>query len=113
MRANCKTCATRGKTRIHDAHLGVFDLSAAFAATYGLGRIAFDQRHDFAAAGNWFESYVKSFPQAPLRREAAGLMLESRLKAGDNARARDAADRYLDLFEDGPLAPKARDIRGH
>jgi hypothetical protein len=34
MRANCKTCATRGKrafTRIHDAHLGVFDLSAAFA----------------------------------------------------------------------------------
>ena len=86
---------------------------SAPAATYGLGRIAFDQRHDFVSAGNWFESYVKRFPQAPLRREAAGLMLESRLKAGDNARARDAADLYLGLFSDGPLAPKARDIRGH
>jgi ferric-dicitrate binding protein FerR (iron transport regulator) len=86
---------------------------SAPAATYGLGRVAFDQRKDYVAAGNWFESYVKRFPQGPLAREAAGLMLESRLKAGDNARARDAADLYLRLFSDGPLAPKAREIRGH
>lgn len=87
--------------------------SSAQAALYGLGRIAFDQRKDFVAAGNSFETYVKRFPHGPLAREASGLLLESRLKAGDNVRARAAADSYLQAFPDGPHAPKAREIRGH
>jgi TolA-binding protein len=83
------------------------------AALYALGKIAFDQRKDYVAAGNWFEAYVQRFPDGPLAKEAAGLVLESRLKAGDNARARAAADRYIELFPNGPLAPKASAIRGH
>jgi TolA-binding protein len=82
-------------------------------ALYALGKIAFDQRKDYGAAGDWFQAYVQRFPDGPLAKEAAGLVLESRLKAGDNAKARAAADRYIELFPDGPLAPKARGIRGH
>ncbi len=87
--------------------------ASAQRALFGLGRLAFDQRKDYAAAGNAFESYLKRFPDGSLRREAASLLLESRLKAGDNVRARAAAESYLQVYPDGPLAPKARDIRGH
>jgi hypothetical protein len=78
-------------------------------AVYLLGKLAFDQQKDYVAAGNAFESYVKRFGdgKGPLVREAAGLLLESRLKAGDNARAREAARRYLDAFPDGPHAKLA------
>jgi hypothetical protein len=83
------------------------------AALYGLGRMAFDQRENYAVAGDWFERYVNRFPTGPVVREAAGLLLESRVKARDNVRARAAADAYLDSFPDGPHASKAREIRGH
>jgi ferric-dicitrate binding protein FerR (iron transport regulator) len=89
-----------------------FPASAA-GALYGLGRVAFDQRHDYAAAASWFQSYVNRFPNGPMAKEAAGLLLESRLNAGDNAGARDAAGIYLRINPHGPLASKARAIQGH
>jgi transmembrane sensor len=82
-------------------------------ALYRLGKLAFDQQKDYVAAGNVFESYVKRFPRGKLRAEAAGLLLESRLKAGDNARAREAAARYLASFPDGPHAKLARATDRH
>jgi TolA-binding protein len=82
-------------------------------ALIGLGKIAFYQTHDYPAAAKWFGLYVQRFSQGPLVREAAGLVLESRIKAGDNAGARAAADSYLMSFPDGPHAKLARDTRGH
>jgi hypothetical protein len=83
------------------------------SALMGLGRIELDQRHNPAAAAKWFDAYVKRFPHGPVAQEAAGLLLESRLKAGDNAGARDAAAAYLRSFSDGPRAKQARDIVSH
>lgn len=82
-------------------------------AVYLLGKLAFDQQHDYAAAGDYFESYVNHFSKGPLVHEAFGLLLESRVKAGDNAAAREAAARYLDLFPHGPYAAQASKIVGH
>jgi ferric-dicitrate binding protein FerR (iron transport regulator) len=87
--------------------------ASAAAALYGLGRMEFDQRKNWVAAARAFQSYVERFPTGPVAREAAGLLLESRLKAGDNAGARDAAGIYLRINPDGPLAPKARALRGN
>ncbi|HEY7376711.1 MAG TPA: FecR domain-containing protein [Polyangia bacterium] len=82
-------------------------------AVMGLGRIELDQHNNPGAAAKWFDAYVKRFPHGPLAQEAAGLLLESRLKAGDNAGARDAAAAYLRSFSDGPRAKQARDIVSH
>jgi hypothetical protein len=82
-------------------------------AVMGLGRIELDQHNSPAAAAKWFALYVKRFPRGPVAQEAAGLLLESRLKAGDNAGARDAAAAYLRSFSDGPRAKQARDIVSH
>jgi hypothetical protein len=81
------------------------------AALFGLGKIALDQHHDPVAAAKWFHGYVER--GGPLAREAAGLLLVSRIKAGDNAGARDAAASYLSSFPDGPHAKLARDTVRH
>ena len=82
-------------------------------AVYELGRLAFDQRKNYAAAESYFSEYVKRFPTGALVGEAAGLLLESRIKAGHNAGARDAAASYLRSFPNGPHAKLARDTVGH
>lgn len=82
-------------------------------AVYELGRLAFDQRKNYAAAESYFSEYVKRFPRGALVGEAAGLLLESRIKAGHNAGARDAAAHYLSRFPNGPHAKLARDTVGH
>jgi hypothetical protein len=76
--------------------------------TFALGLIAFEGRHDYRAAGDWFAGYLRSFPRGPLAREAAGRLIESRIKAGDDGQARDAAASYLRAFPDGPHAALAR-----
>lgn len=83
------------------------------AALIGMGKIAFDQHQDYAGAARWFDEYVQRFPHGAVAQEAAGLLLESRLKAGDNAGARDAAAAYLESFPNGPRAKQARGIVGH
>jgi hypothetical protein len=78
-----------------------------------MGRIEYDQHNNPAAAARWFDAYVQRFPHGTFLQEAAGLLLESRLKAGDNAGARDAAASYLQLFPNGPRAKQAHGIVGH
>ena len=90
-----------------------FPSATPHQALFGLGKIAFDQHRDYASAAKWFGRYVQRFPQGPLVREAAGLLLVSRIKAGDNAGARAAAESYLQRFQDGPHAKLARDTRGY
>jgi TolA-binding protein len=82
-------------------------------AVIALGRIELDQHNNPVAAARWFDEYMKRFPHGELAQEAAGLLLESRLKAGDNAGARDAAESYLEHFPDGPYAKKAHGIVSH
>jgi hypothetical protein len=75
---------------------------------YALGLIAFEGRHDYKLAGDLFGSYLRSFPRGPLAREAAGRLIESRLKGGDDMEARRAASAYLHDFPGGPYAALAR-----
>ena len=75
---------------------------------YALGLIAFEGRHNYKMAGDLFGSYLRSFPRGPLAREAAGRLIESRLKAGDDMEARRAATAYLHDFPGGPYAKLAR-----
>jgi hypothetical protein len=76
--------------------------------TFALGLIAFEGRHNYKQAGDLFASYLRSFPRGPLAREAAGRLIESRLKAGDDAQARQAAASYLHDFPGGPHAALAK-----
>ncbi len=75
---------------------------------YALGLIAFEGRHNYKLAGDLFGSYLRSFPHGPLAREAAGRLIESRLKAGDDLEARRAASAYLHDFPGGPHAALAK-----
>jgi hypothetical protein len=81
---------------------------AADRPTFALGLIAFEGHHDYAAAGDWFASYLRLYPRGPLAREAAGRLIESRLRAGDDGEARQAAASYLRAFPEGPHAALAR-----
>lgn len=81
---------------------------ASATAAFELGRIAFDGQHDFAAAGDWFDTYLRERPAGALAREALGRAIESRHRAGDSARAAKLATRYLATYPDGPHAKLAR-----
>lgn len=76
--------------------------------TFALGLIAFEGRHNYRQAGELFAGYLRSFPRGPLAREAAGRLIESRLKAGDDLAARQAAASYLHDFPGGPHAALAK-----
>jgi len=89
-----------------------FQSSTPPLALFGLGKIAFYQNRDYASAARWFGLYIKR-GEGSLAREAAGLLLESRIKAGDNAGARAAAESYLKSYADGPHAKLAHDTVGH
>jgi len=101
---------TRAETAYHAA-LRRFPSAPPAQVLYGLGKIAFDQQKDYRAAAKWFDKYLER-SDAPLAREAAGLLLVSRIKAGDNAGARAAAKSYLKKYEDGPHAKLAHDTVG-
>ncbi|HSQ64098.1 MAG TPA: FecR domain-containing protein [Polyangiaceae bacterium] len=79
-------------------------------AAFDLGRLAFDQRHDYADAATWFSTCLKEDPNGPLDREAAGRLIEARKRAGDAGGARAAAREYLTRYPDGPHAPLAKSI---
>ncbi len=80
----------------------------AATAAFELGRIAFDGHHDFVAAGNWFDTYLRERPSGALAREALGRDIEARHRAGDSAHAQDLATRYIASYPDGPHASLAR-----
>jgi len=73
-----------------------------------LGKVAFDQRHDYAQAADWFAKCWQEQPQGGLAREAAGRRLEALRKAGSSAQATQAARDYLERYPTGPHAELAR-----
>lgn len=82
----------------------------AAMAAFTLGRIAYDDRHSFREAAEWFQSYLRDEPSGGLAREAAGRLIEAYRAAGDAAAARAAAQTYLSRYPAGPQAALARSI---
>jgi TolA-binding protein len=82
------------------------------AATFALGRIAFDELRDDAEAAQWFATLLREHPAGSLTREATGRLIEALVRSGDHASARAHAARYLEAFPLGPHAPLARRVLG-
>jgi transmembrane sensor len=82
----------------------------AATAAFTLGRVAFEQKHAYGEASKWFATYLREQPVGPLMGDAAGRLMESLLRAGDEAGARAEADHYLHRFPEGPYASEARGI---
>jgi TolA-binding protein len=82
----------------------------AATAAFALGRIAFDQRADYADAARWFQAYLEQLPNGPLMGDAAGRSMQARFRSGDRDAARAEAQRYLSRFPAGPYASQARRI---
>ncbi|MBN1605310.1 MAG: FecR domain-containing protein [Polyangiaceae bacterium] len=79
----------------------------AATAAFLLGRSA-----PPSEAARWFTTYLGEQPSGPLAREAAGRLIESYHRAGDSARARQAATVYLAQYPSGPHAAFARSMLG-
>ncbi len=82
----------------------------ASRAAFDLGRLAFDQKHDYADAASWFLTCLREDPNGPVDREAAGRLIEARKRAGDDAGAKAAARDYLTRYPDGPHAALAKSL---
>jgi TolA-binding protein len=80
------------------------------AAAFALGKVAFDQRHAYGQAAEWFATCVREQPDGPLAREASGRQIEALRNAGDAAGAQRAARAYLARYPDGPHADVARSV---
>jgi transmembrane sensor len=80
----------------------------AAVAAFAMGRIAFDQRADFADAARWFRTYLAEQPGGRLDRDALGRLMESLSRQGDTGGARSEATRYLERYPTGPHAEMAR-----
>jgi TolA-binding protein len=78
------------------------------AAAFALGKVAFDQRHAFGQAAEWFATCMREQPGGPLVREASGRRVEALRNSGDAAGAQRAAREYLSRYPDGPHADIAR-----
>ena len=82
----------------------------ASTAAFTLGRLAFEQKHDYPEAALWFATYLHEQPAGPLMGDAFGRLMEARLRAGDQAGARLDAEQYLRRFPEGPYASQAYGI---
>jgi TolA-binding protein len=98
-------------TRARQAYLAArAKLAGGGRSAYSLGLTAFDQEKDFALAARWFDVYLREQPDGRLRGEAEGRLIESWQRAGDQEKARKAAERYLQDYPDGTQAPLARQL---
>ncbi len=80
------------------------------AAAFALGKVAFDQRHAYAQAAEWFSTCMREQPSGPLVREAWGRRVEALRNAGDSVGAQRVAREYLARYPDGPHADIARSV---
>jgi hypothetical protein len=95
----------------YGAALNRFPGSAATdRATFSLGVIAFEMRHDYAGAARWFDRTLHEHPKGPLATEAAGRLMEALARSGDSARAHAVARAYLREHPKGPHAALAQRI---
>jgi hypothetical protein len=77
-------------------------------SAFALGLVAFEQRHDFRAAAQWFATYLREQPRAPLAEQAEGRLIDAWQRAGEAGNARVAAKGYLARYPHGAYADLAR-----
>ena len=82
---------------------------AAADAAFVLGRMQFHSGGHRSSA-TWFETYLRERPDGRFAREAAGRLVEAYYRSGDEDDARDAAERYLRQYPNGPHAGLARSV---
>jgi transmembrane sensor len=80
------------------------------AAAFALGKVAFDQRHAYREASDWFATCLREQPDGPLARESAGRRIEALRNAGEDGPAAQAAREYLSRYPDGPHAGVAKSV---
>ena len=83
----------------------------ASAASFELGRLAFDGDDD-AAAISWFEACLSEAPEGPFARDAQGRLMEAQQRSGDRISARATAGHYLQAWPLGPHGGLARSLLG-
>lgn len=84
---------------------------ATTAALY-LGRMAFDQQHQYAVAAKWFKIYLSEQKGGTLHREVLGRLMETQYKANMHSDAKHTATKYLEQYPEGPQAGRARELSG-
>ncbi len=84
---------------------------ATTAALY-LGRMAFDQQHQYAVAAKWFKIYLSEQKGGTLHREVLGRLMETQYKANMYSDAKHTATKYLEQYPEGPQAGRARELSG-
>jgi hypothetical protein len=77
-------------------------------SAFGLGLVAFDQRRDYRAAAAWFQTYLREQPRGALAEQAEGRLMDAWQRAGEGARAREAARGYLARYPHGAYGDLAR-----
>lgn len=82
----------------------------AAAATFALGRIAFDDSNDAREAIEWFTTLLREYPSGGLSREASGRLVEAYVRVGDLPSAKTHAERYLASYPTGPHAGLAHRV---
>jgi TolA-binding protein len=110
--------AARFSGRAERAQQALLALRGRFArdarartAAFLLGRVAFERGDADAEAARWFEVYLDEEPSGSLAGDALIRLAECRGRSGDPSAARDAAQRYLSLYPDGPHAERARRLQ--
>lgn len=91
----------RASSLLHQVRSRSAGSSSAAIAAYSLGTTAFDQQGDFSGAARWFQTYLNEAPSGPLAREALGRLMEAQKRAGNDAQARQAAEKYQRLYPQG------------
>jgi len=101
---------TRAVTALHVLRQRFPSSAEASTAAFALGRISFEQKHNFSEAVQWFATYLREQPSGPLHGDCVVRLMEARVRAGDQPGACADAEQYLRRFPEGPYASEARGI---
>lgn len=79
-------------------------------AAFMLGRLYLDRKGDSIRAAKWFDICYRENRQGVMAREAAGRLIEALDRAGEQTRAKQAAQEYMNRFPTGPHKKLAQKI---
>lgn len=87
------------------------DTSRGKTAIFLLAKTALDAHKDLPNARKWFLTYLKTIPNGALAEEATGYLMEVCLKMNHMEESAQFAQTYLENYQTGPFANRARRIR--
>ncbi|MCP4602014.1 MAG: hypothetical protein GY847_16105 [Proteobacteria bacterium] len=82
----------------------------AETATFLLGRVALELRHNPIDARKWFRNYLDKSPSGPLAEEALGRLIDACDRAGRGKEARQNADLYITRYPNSVFTELARSV---